>query len=317
MTARVILPAGATRNDWLDARRDGVGGSEVGAILGASPWSTPTDVWASKVHGDQAEENDAMRVGSALEAGVLALGLANLADEHGGDWWAEGDLPALLAHPYHDVIRYSPDGIAHGPRESVLLEAKVTSSRYDDPPAHWVAQVQWGLLVTGLPWAQITAVTGSRATHWRIDPDPEWQNEAANYALRWWADYVDTGNPPPPVTLADAARWWRPDPDAGTWAPYVTDADSLAAAHEALAYAKDRVAEAEKAYKAELLACLVRSGGSQTWDVDGQKVTVRLSSRDTLDSRALRKTHPRIARRYTRTSTPTITATWPRRKDHA
>jgi predicted phage-related endonuclease len=48
MTAKVVLPAEASREEWLAARRLGIGGSDIGALLGASPWSTPLDVWADK-----------------------------------------------------------------------------------------------------------------------------------------------------------------------------------------------------------------------------------------------------------------------------
>ena len=39
----------ANRSEWLEARRAGIGASDIAAIMGISPWSTPFQIWASKV----------------------------------------------------------------------------------------------------------------------------------------------------------------------------------------------------------------------------------------------------------------------------
>src|SRR3954469_13758435 len=46
---RVLLDERATVDQWLHARSLGVGGSEVAALLGISPYSTSWDVFASKI----------------------------------------------------------------------------------------------------------------------------------------------------------------------------------------------------------------------------------------------------------------------------
>ena len=40
------------REKWLNARRSGLGASEVAAVLGLSPWSTPYKVWRDKVSSE-------------------------------------------------------------------------------------------------------------------------------------------------------------------------------------------------------------------------------------------------------------------------
>ena len=45
MTAITLLPHGAPREAWLDLRRAGIGGSDIGALLGTSPFKTPFDLW--------------------------------------------------------------------------------------------------------------------------------------------------------------------------------------------------------------------------------------------------------------------------------
>ena len=36
------------RLQWLQARRAGIGGSDIGAIMGLSKWKSPVDVWIGK-----------------------------------------------------------------------------------------------------------------------------------------------------------------------------------------------------------------------------------------------------------------------------
>ena len=57
-----------TRDEWLDARRKGIGGSDVAGILGLSKWATPYTVWADK-RGELPDSgpNLDMLIGTMLE----------------------------------------------------------------------------------------------------------------------------------------------------------------------------------------------------------------------------------------------------------
>ena len=46
-----------SREEWLEWRRGGLGGSDVAGVLGVSPWATPFSVWWSKVHEARATGN--------------------------------------------------------------------------------------------------------------------------------------------------------------------------------------------------------------------------------------------------------------------
>jgi putative phage-type endonuclease len=282
MTARVVLPHDASREEWLAARRAGIGGSDIGALLGASPWSTPLDVWADKTgQAEPTPTNDAMRVGNRLEPGVIGLGMDWLTDNLGGRWWLD-DAPALLAHREQPVAQYSPDGIAHGRDASVLLEAKVTGKYHDDPPPHWVAQVQWGLGITGLDLGLLVAVNGSRARYWELHADAEWFGNALDYAAVWWTEHVIGGEMPGADPARDDLLIFRtPDPDLAV----EVEADlieRLAEARAAARAAEDHKKDAEAAVKAAL-------GDATAGTVDGQvRVTWKPSTRTDVDRDALK-----------------------------
>lgn len=58
-----------SRIDWLKERQKGIGGSDVAAILGLSPWRTPYDVYLDKI-GEAPKEltSQAAHFGTKLEA---------------------------------------------------------------------------------------------------------------------------------------------------------------------------------------------------------------------------------------------------------
>lgn len=61
-----------SREDWLRERRNSLGGSDMGAVLGLNRWRSPYTVWADKMGllPDQ-EDSEAMRIGRDLEPYVL------------------------------------------------------------------------------------------------------------------------------------------------------------------------------------------------------------------------------------------------------
>ena len=57
-----------TREEWLESRRHGIGGSDASAILGLNPYVSPLKVYADKIGKGKTEEtNEAMRQGTDFE----------------------------------------------------------------------------------------------------------------------------------------------------------------------------------------------------------------------------------------------------------
>ena len=53
--------------EWLEARRSRVTGTDIGALLGVNPWKSEADVAAEKMGGPGVESTLRMRIGTALE----------------------------------------------------------------------------------------------------------------------------------------------------------------------------------------------------------------------------------------------------------
>lgn len=218
-------------------RRTGVGGSEIGAVAGLSPYATALDVWRAKVEGLEIEETPAMRRGRLLEPAVA-------------EWYAEETgaelLPGeTLRHPSREIVIATPDRIAVLGREQRVLEVKTTNFRMlsewgepdtDEIPQTYLCQVQWQLAVTGLARADVAALIGGdefRVYH--VAFDAELFGMLADTAERFWRDHVTTRRPPPLDGSDSCAEWIRArfprdggnelaaTPDAECWADTLFD----------------------------------------------------------------------------------------------
>ena len=62
-------PLPSSHEEWLEDRRKGIGGSDVGALLGLNKYKSPYTLWAEKsglLHTDEVD-NESMRIGRDLE----------------------------------------------------------------------------------------------------------------------------------------------------------------------------------------------------------------------------------------------------------
>jgi putative phage-type endonuclease len=209
--ARVILPECAGRAPWLAARRDGIGGSEVAALVGISEYDTSWSIFNKKMKPEPDEE----LTGAPIEWGhrlenVVAEKVAEeigLVSRFGGGLWANPEKPFL---------RVTPDRFATKPRAwkaQALIECKTAG---DDEhwesgtirpgglgtgsaPLAYQAQCQWQMGIIGLPVAYLGCLVLGRERQFftvEIHFDKDWFAELAAEAERFWTENILTGEPP-------------------------------------------------------------------------------------------------------------------------
>ena len=148
--------------EWHEARRTRVGGSDIGTVMGWSPWETRDDLLHRKAGlAEPRAMTRAMRQGHWLEPAVLA----HVCDKHDVALDPEASA-ATYVHDDNPRHLYNPDAIA---TDGTLIEAKSTRERSeitgwgrggtDLIPRHYMAQVQWGLHVTGLTRAVLGVIS--------------------------------------------------------------------------------------------------------------------------------------------------------------
>jgi putative phage-type endonuclease len=122
----------------LAMRKTGLGGSDIAAALGVSPWKTQLKLWAEKLGKvpDQ-PQNDAMEWGHRLEPAIYAK-FAEMHPEikvsHGGGTVRHEEYPCLLATP--DAF------LKNGSNGSGILEVKTArAGEWETVPLHYMLQV--------------------------------------------------------------------------------------------------------------------------------------------------------------------------------
>jgi putative phage-type endonuclease len=200
--------------EWLDARRKGIGGSDAGAILGVNKYKTPLDVYLDKTgQAPDIEDNDAMYWGRALED-IVAYEYA----KRTGKKVRRNN--AILVHPEHKFMLANLDREIVG--EPGILEIK-TAARADDwgepgsdeVPESYLAQVMHYMAVTGAQFADIAVlIAGRKFQTYTIQRDDQLIEHMIDVERDFWENNVYRLVPPDAKTMADLNNRWRVDSGA-------------------------------------------------------------------------------------------------------
>lgn len=204
------------RTEWLQRRKAGIGGSDVAALLGVSPWKTPLDVYYDKIGAEKDEpETEAMRIGTELEDYVarsyeretgLKVVRFNTLLQHGH---SIGNLDRLVIPEGEKIAAHQGEL-----RTDRFLECKTSSSEeWEEVPEHYLAQVQHYLgLDDKLQHADVAALFlgfGKSFRIYRVEKDADLIKAMQTAVEKFWAEHVEKRIPPAPTCEADCRRLWE------------------------------------------------------------------------------------------------------------
>ena len=201
MKPRIIKPA--NHDEWLKEREYGIGASEVGAVLGLSPFETPFSLWLKKTKQvPRDEENNAMRMGHLLEPVV-----AQLWEEATGMKVIKASAADIIyVHPEYDFMRATPDRVVRGRKKLLECKTTITDVDSDDIFPHWIAQCQYQMYVTGIHDCDLAwLVKGRFFGYQNIEYDAEFAEFIAERVKEYWNDCVVGGNEPELISVDDFA----------------------------------------------------------------------------------------------------------------
>lgn len=280
MKARVIRPE--SHEAWLKARENGIGASEVGAILGLSPFETPFSIWLKKTKQVPPEpENVAMKMGHYLEPIV-----AQLWEEETGEKVIKASAADIIyVHPEYDFMRATPDRIVRGRKKLLEIKTTVTNIDSEDLPAHWIAQCQYQQYVTGIHDCDLAwLVSGRYFGYANIAYDPEFAEFIAERVKEFWTENVLGGKEPDLITVNDFVMKGS---DPGT----TIDADEEALSHilsvvklnadiSDLESARDVHKDAVKLYMGENESLIAKGKTIATWKTGTRGRTFLLKNKN-------------------------------------
>jgi len=187
-----------------------IGGSDMAAVVGLSPWGSAWDVWSRIVHGvDNVRETERMRWGSLHEP-VIAGEWKRRFDD--GRKWSQGETRAFEKWPW---LRVSTD--LECAETKSILEIKTVDSR---SRPRWVTpaglavpdfvEIQVQTYLHALDYDDATVAVlfgGNELNSLDIPRDTDTGAILLEAAAEFVRDYVETGTPPP-ADSSDACRAW-------------------------------------------------------------------------------------------------------------
>lgn len=213
-----------------------LGGSDIAAIYGVSPWKTPLDLYFDKVSPRAEDLNEDRRKFFARRKRQEPVIAEMLADEYGvivtrlsmddnPNRYQDQEYPFLAAEidfefemstsvraafPEREDFSAIADGtICNGEIKTVhpFKAAEWGEQGSEDVPIHYAAQIMHGLGVTRRPAALCAALFGlDNLICFPIMPDHETIAAMRAKAVDFWINHVQAGIPPEPVNYDDVIK---------------------------------------------------------------------------------------------------------------
>lgn len=193
--------------EWLAQRKWRVGGSEVAAILGLSPWESPFSLWhrkAGNVPPADMSDNEPVYWGNQLEDIVRREFMQRHRTSHyvhaeTGVVVADG---IMLASPDAVVSRKARGSDPSSNREVLEIKTARSGDEWGEPgtdeiPVHYRCQVQWYMGILQLPVAHIAVlIAGSEYREYVVRHD-QGDFDLMRDAAEQFIDSLRSGIAPP------------------------------------------------------------------------------------------------------------------------
>lgn len=240
----VIPTKDLSRAQWLDLRRQGIGGSDLAGIMGMSSYATPVDIYLDKTWQTETEteESPVMRRGRILEPIV--------ANEYRlrYPWEKIIESPDMLVSREWPFVAANLDGIIIIEGKTGVFEIKTVGFPDDqwgydggdeeDIPERVVCQVLHYLAVTGFTYAVVVAlfVASWELRRYFIARKEAVIQDIVKIEDKFWNGNVIPQEPPLPINSDDCNKLWMYD--KGTT---ISANDEIMAAARELRIVKDEV----------------------------------------------------------------------------
>lgn len=225
-TARLAGVFANQSPEWHAQRATGIGGSDVGTIVGCNPWQSAYHLAAVRLGKieNNFEPNEAMEWGTRLEPVILDKFAENhpefIVHREVGSWTHQ-DREWQLANP-DAIFEYYAEDPRKGEDQDVRAYGivEVKTAEYEDAwsegvPAYYRTQVQWYLQTFGFQRAIVVALfRGKRYREYEVLAD-EFEQETNLASVIEFKKLLDAGELPdfsaPMISTYNATRELHPE----------------------------------------------------------------------------------------------------------
>ncbi|MEF8759179.1 MAG: YqaJ viral recombinase family protein [Candidatus Accumulibacter sp. UW25] len=304
---RLVKTLKLPREDWLAARKYGIGSSDAAAAVGLNPYQSPLELWMQKTGRDEAlpkpdpnDEESPLYWGNLLEPIVAAHYTKRTGNK-------VRRINAILQHPHADKhwMLANIDREVIGAPDVQILECKtagINGARLwkDGVPEYVQVQVHHQLAVTGKQAADVAVLVGGQHLEiHRIERDEVLIQNLIQLEREFWK-YVETDTAPPAdgsESAELALRCLYPQ-DAGSTIDFRQD-PTLSATFADLVALREQLAEQEK-LEARLKQGLQQAMGNASRAVfeSGEVTWKKAKDSQVLDVAKLLKEQPDLLQRF-------------------
>lgn len=303
-------------NEFSSNRPHGIGGSDIAALLGLSPYKSSLQLWAEKVGhpGAVLPQGIHLRYGQHLESFVareyeLVTGLHT------------SEIDSIISHPEHGFMFASIDRlVSNEPDAMTFVNGRVTTDRLlecktssvfssrewgvegtDQVPRAYLLQCAWYMAISGCGQADIAVLIGNSDFRvYTVRRNMRLEALMLDKAQRFWHEHVLSREPPAPKTVQDAQSLF-PNDEQGLKFEADEEIIDLLVRYESVSEAATQSSAEAEDLRAQIMA---RMGHAQEITYGKKVLASWKCSKPTrrLDMQALRSAHPDIAERFTHTT---------------
>jgi len=294
LTSTVDLPY----VDWLEFRRQGIGGSDASVVCGINKYKSPIELFMEKTGQlPHQEAGEAAYWGTMLESVVKTEFTKRTGIE-------VEPVNAILQSETHPFMLANLDGTCEDPNYGTCVFEAKTARAYlandweDGIPDPYMLQLQHYMAVTGYKGAYIAVLIGGNTFKWKfIERDEEIIAMLIQLESEFWG--MVQSNTPPPLDGSDASADFIgaqfPNSRPFTQIDLPMEAAALIhqydAACEQLENLTEQKQEAENLLKQML-------GDNEAGIIADRIITWKTITQERLDSKAVKAKHPRIYKRF-------------------
>lgn len=190
MPKKIINTKDISHEEWLEIRRNSIGGSDSASACGASPWKSELSLWCEKMGMvPDKETNESMKRGVFLEEYVAQ----RFAEETGKKVRKDN---FMYADDGFNCLTANIDRVIVG--ENTGLECKTmndfSSGDYDlesgEIPTQYYYQLQHYMMVMGWDYMYIAFSTNFKFVWLKVDRNQKFINEMREKELDFWYNFV-------------------------------------------------------------------------------------------------------------------------------
>lgn len=304
MAKKIINTKGISREEWLELRRNSIGGSDASAACGASPWKSRLELYCEKMGMiPDKETNESMRRGVYLEQYVAERFCEETGKEVRRDnfMYAADDFPCLTANIDRVIVG-----------ENAGLECKTmndySSGDYDlengEIPSQYYYQVQHYMMVMGWQYMYIAFSTNFKFVWMRVERNDDFINTMRQQELDFWYNNIVKKLKPEADGSESAARTLEElYPEEAEGSEIVFDFDGLGARYTYLTNIINTYKEEKDGIKA--LICS-RLGTNEKGISTSYTATWKSQKKPSFDSKRFKADYPDLYEQYTTTNSTRV-----------